>query len=236
MLAYQRGPALQRGAALRGQGQVFRFLAIVTGLILAPAGLAADIEHRDFGIYVDGKRAGHYHMAITRNDDGSVAMAGHADVRVSYLVYRYAYNYRGTEVWKDGHLQRLDSACNDNGKGFNVNAATDGTAVHVNVNGREHACRSDVWTTTYWRPPDPKFHNQSIPLLDCDTGRPLSATLLFIGTTQLNVGGRVQNCTQYRLAGQVTADLWYDAQERLVREDTIEEGHRTVIELVQIRR
>ncbi len=43
-------------------------------------------------------------------------------------------------------------------------------------------------------------------------------------------------CQRYRLSGDMAAELWYDESERLVREDTVEEGHRTVIELARIRR
>jgi Family of unknown function (DUF6134) len=212
------------------------FLLLRGSSLLAGTSLADEVEHRDFAIVVDGKRAGSYHMEITRRDDGVSVMSGQADVRVSYLVYRYIYRYRGIEFWKDGRLQRLDSSCNDNGKSFTVNAAAGNEAVTVRVNGREHNCPAEAWTTTYWRLPDAKLRNQQITLLDSDSGRVLSATLQYVGPTELNVAGMRQTCSRYRVSGDIGADLWYDDQERLVREDTIEDGHRTVVELVRIRR
>jgi hypothetical protein len=212
------------------------FLVFSTGLLLAGAGRAQEVEHRAYAILVDGKRAGDYHMAITRRDDGVSVMSGHADVRVSYLVYRYTYRYRGVESWKDGRLLHLESSCNDNGKAFSVNAAAEGDALNVQVNGRQHACPLEAWTTTYWRLPDKKHRNQQVTLLDCDSGRVLNATLQYVGPSELQIAGARWTCARYRLNGDINADLWYDDQERLVREDTIEDGHRTVIELAHIRR
>ncbi len=139
----------------------------------APAG-AEDVERRDFAIFVDGKRAGHYHMAITQREDGLSVMSGQADVQVSYLVYRYIYRYRGVESWKDGRLQRLQSSCNDNGKSLSVNAFADNGNLTVNANGSNRTCPPDAWTTTYWRLPAKKHRDQPLTLLDCDSGRVLN--------------------------------------------------------------
>src|SRR5690242_1481713 len=73
---------------------------------------AADVEVRDYLTYIDGRKAGEYHMTITGQDDGSVSMAAQANVNIRVLLVRYAYDYRGTEVWKGGRLQRFDSATN----------------------------------------------------------------------------------------------------------------------------
>ena len=210
-------------------------LAIATWFVQAKECAAGETEHRDFSIHVDGKRAGAYHMTITRADDGSIVMSGHADVQVSYLVYRYVYNYRGTEVWKDNRLQRLDSNCNDNGKKFTVNALADSTGLHVKTNSGDASGPANVWTTTYWKLPEAQLRNQGLSLLDCDTGRVLSGKLQHLGAVPLNAGGTARNCARYRLTGEIRAELWYDDEDRLVREDTVEDGHRTVIELVRVR-
>ena len=224
-----------------GNARIWAILAITIvlrgdGWSLAGTSGAEEVEHRDFAIIVDGKRAGSYHMEITRRDDGISVMSGQADVRISYLVYRYSYRYRGVESWKDGRLLRLDSGCNDNGKSFSVNAVAGNDALTVRVNGREHLCPAEAWTTTYWHLPDAKLRNQQITLLDSDSGRVLNATLQYVGSAELNVAGTRQTCTRYRVSGDIGADLWYDDQERLVREDTVEDGHRTVVELARIRR
>ena len=84
---------------------------------------------------------------------------------------------------------------------------------------------------------DAKFRNRGVPLLDADTGKEIAANLQHVGTSQINVNGSAQNCAHYRVTGRgVQADLWYDSQERLVRQESIEDGHKTLLELSRIRR
>jgi hypothetical protein len=207
--------------------------------LLAPfAARAADVEVRDFVIWVDGKRGGEYHMTINRQDDGSVSMTGQADVSLSFFVVKkYIYTYRGTEGWsKDGVLTSFSSTANDDGKEYTVTAVPDGNGLRVKVNGQEKMSRADVWLTTYWRLPLPSQRNGAVPLLDADTGRDINATLQYVGVSPVNFAGQAQNYARYRLSGGVQVDLWYDATERLVREEWIEDGHKSVLELVRVRR
>jgi len=198
---------------------------------------AAEVETRDFVVSIDGKKAGEYRMSIKRQDDGTLLMNGTADVKVSYLVYNYTYAFRGTEIWKDGRLQRLFTNANDNGKKLSLIATADGDSLRITANGQQRKSRSDLWTTTYWRLADARFRDRTVPLLDADTGKEINATLKYVGTAEIKVGSSAQNCAHYRVTGGgVQADLWYDSQERLVRQESIEDGHKTVLELSQIRR
>jgi len=210
------------------------FLALVTPITAT----AAEAEVRDFTVLVDGKRAGEYHMTINAQDDGTISMVGQCDVRLSFLggLKVYTYSYRGTEIWKEGRLLRLDSSSNDDGKRFAVSAVPDQAVLRVKINGQERLSRLDVWVTTYWRLPVAQQRNQALPLLDADTGKDIAATLQYVGTSQLQVNGQAQNCSHYRLAGGVAVELWYDGQERLVRQEWMEDGHKSVLELSRIRR
>jgi hypothetical protein len=177
-------------------------------------------------------------MRIDRRDDGSQVMSARAQVRVSYLVYRYAYCYEGTEEWQGGRLLRLTSASNDDGKAFTVKAWADGEGLRVQVNQVERTVPGNLWTTTYWQLTHSRASEQTIALLDADTGRNLTAVLQYAGTEQLKLGSLLVNCTHYRVRGDgLHVDLWYDGQERMVRQESLENGkHRTVIELVQLGR
>src|SRR5258708_384372 len=75
------------------------------------------------------------------------------------LVYKYTSTYRGTENWKGNRLQRLESATDDNGTRFTVNAVAEGNQLRVKVNGQERFNRGDAWTTSYWHLPEAKFRN-----------------------------------------------------------------------------
>jgi hypothetical protein len=198
---------------------------------------AAGTETRDFTVKIDGRQAGQYHLNIQHKGDGSVVVTAQAKVKLSYLIYSYKYFYQGTEVWKDGRLWQLDSTANDDGKKYQVTAAATENRLRVTSNGKEHLTRWDVWTTTYWHAPEAKFRNQVVPLLDVDTGRDVNSKLELLDTQQLVVAGQVQNCPHYRLnGGGLNVEVWYDAQGRLVRQEGVEDGHKTLFELVGIRR
>jgi hypothetical protein len=206
---------------------------------LAPSAAASPpgTEVRDFQIFVDGKPAGHCRMTIVQAPDGAQKLGCEVDVHlVSFLVPHYEYPLRGSETWRNQRLESLITTCNDNGKRYNVAARSAGTIVRVNANGREQAARPDVWTTTYWRLPDAALRNRPLALLDVDTGRIVSVRLAYLGTQTLSIGGQPRSCSHYRMEGIATGDLWYDEQERLVRQDTVdEEKHRVTLELTVLR-
>lgn len=214
------------------------FLSLVVCLGAPLLAMAADVEVRDYTITVDGKRGGEYHMTIQRQDDGTVSMTGQADVKLSFLggLKTYTYSYRGTEVWKDGKLMNLSSSSNDDGKQFTVTAAAEANGVRVKSNGQERVTKSDVWLTTYWQLPKAGQRNGAVPLLDADSGRDINANLTYVGVSPANAAGQVQNYARYRLTGGVQVELWYDGAERLVRQEWVEDGHKSILELTRIRR
>jgi hypothetical protein len=204
-------------------------------LAAAPA-RAEDTEERVFTITVDGKPAGECRMTMTRKGDGSEVMSTQAGVRVKVLL-TYTYAYQGTEVWKDGRLQSLESTCNDNGKRFAVSATVEGAGLRVRVNGKERLIGPDVWTTSYWKLADARFHNQSVTLLDADRGEPQLRRLTYVGPEELDAAGQALKCYHFRvIGGPAPTDLWFDGQHRLVRQAFVELGHRTVVQLGSVRR
>jgi hypothetical protein len=207
----------------------------------APALHGAEREVRVFQIKIGNRPAGEHQLTITRQDDKSVTVQADARVTVSYLVYTYRYHYHGTEIWKKDRLNQLNSSANDNGTRYRVTAAAQGEGLHIWSNARNELIRGDVWTTTYWKLPDARFRNQNVPLLDVDTGQELIGGLQFVETTSLTVAGQALECSHYRLTGnrpnggaRLSVELWYDPQERLVREDSLEEGRHVILELTRI--
>src|SRR5207253_660929 len=158
---------------------------------------------------------------------------GQVDVHVRFaLVVNYKYTYRGTETWKDDRLFRLDSTCDDDGQRYTVHAEADGNRLRVTVNGAERAVRPDVWTTSCWRLPPAQYRNAALVLLDADTGREIAGRLQYVGTSKVDVAGQTQECVHYRVTGGTKLELWYDAQERLVRQESQEQGHATVLQII----
>jgi hypothetical protein len=208
--------------------------------VLAPAwsaARAADVETRDFNVVVDGKSAGAGHMTIQKAEDGTVTVSCDTDVTVPVLFLTvYKYSYRGQEVWKNGRLQRFESSCNDDGKRYAVSAVAEAKGVRFKVDNRERLVSHDVWLTSYWARPDTRVLNQTVPLVDADTGRDLEATVGYVGKEELTIGGQALKLLHYKLTGKVAVDLWYDGADRLTRQEWVEDGHKTIVELTKIRK
>ncbi len=197
-------------------------------------------EVRQFRIDIDNKPAGTYRMDIHADQNGAQTMSLTAQYRVrSFAVFNYSYSYSGTESWQNDRLVRLESQSNDDGKKFRVDAAPDPNTgrLVVRANNVPSAVRADVWTTTYWHLPPAQFRGHGVPLLDCDTGKYLEGALRFVAVEAITVLDQQQNCSHWRLTGgenNLDIDLWYDAQERLVMQKSVESGHRGVLTLTSI--
>jgi hypothetical protein len=213
-------------------------------------------ETREFKVSVDGKGRGKCTIEISRRDDGSDKMHINAALSFNYVVYEYRYSSVGTEVWKDGRLVRLENIADYNGKKYVVKAKGDAKGMRVTVNDKSSLADADVWVTSYWRLPDHLAHADpavgqgvvpaagsrparkdstvAVALLDSDKGQKLKGEVQRVGEEFITVAGKKSGCTHFRITGDVQVDVWYDASQRLVREETVESGHTTVMELTRI--
>jgi hypothetical protein len=195
---------------------------------------AVSSETRQFNISVDGERCGTFRLTIASHADGRHVVEGDASLELRYFLYTFRYTSKGVEVWQAGKLLQLDNAARYGGSKYQVNAKRQGPELLVQANGQKRKVPGDVWVTSYWREPETALVGRDIALLDADKGRTLSGKLLRVGKESVNLGGKKQQCTHYRLLGEVDVNLWYDAQSRLVRHQAVESGHNTQIELAEI--
>ena len=194
---------------------------------------AAHTETRHFSILVDGKEAGQSQMTIIEQDDGSVYLAASAKVQLKGLVVNYDFTIEGQEWWKDGKLIGMKVLCNDNGKKCDLLVSQRAGQLMARVNGTDRVLRTDVWTTSYWKLADARFHNKQVPLLAADTGQERAGQLQYVGGKQLPVGNQLVACYHFRITGAGhPVDLWFDQHHRLVRQEFTESGHKTIIQLV----
>jgi hypothetical protein len=208
----------------------------LTGLSILGSGQAraAGVEHRDYVIHVDGKECGQSRVDISKQDDGTVVMTAQATARVTQLVFTYRFSNQTTEWWKDGRLIGLKASTDDNGKKTEVTGGVEGNQLRLSVNGRVQNVNADVWTTSFWKLADPKYHNKQLPLLEVDSGREYMGRLEYLGTQPITVGTDNVECYHFRVTGGPnTTDLWFDRFYLLVREEFVESGHRTAIQLMR---
>jgi YD repeat-containing protein len=187
---------------------------------------AAETEVRRFNVSVDGKQSGQYTMTFTNQDDGTLAIACDAHVKVKVaFVTAYHYDYTGTEVWKDGRLLSLKSTCDDDGKKFQVNAVAGESGLTVTVNGSRRTVRWDVFLTTACCWPDAKRRDGDLPLMESDNAQEINGKIQHIADDTTG--------SHYRLTSLCQHEIWYDAAGRMVRQEWTEGGHKSVLELAK---
>jgi hypothetical protein len=205
--------------------------------ILPSQALAHTTEYRDYVISVDGKEAGKTTVSITAQDDGTMVMCAKAAVRVNKGVFSYAYDVHATEWWKADRLVGIKVNANDNGKRTEVVGSADGDHLRLRVNARERLVRHDLWVNSFWKLADARFHNNSVPVLDADSGQEYTGQLKYIGAEQVMVANQPLKTFHFRVTGgNMTHELWFDESHRLVRQEFVEQGRRVTVVMTAMRR
>lgn len=190
---------------------------------------------RNYRVEVDGVERGAMTATIVKRDDGSEMMTGETSLWFNFIVYRYRFASTGTEVWKENRLIQLASEADFNGDKYVVTAAaTTDDAVQVTVNGESRQTPADLWVTSYWREPHTSRIGRDLQLFDAGKGRTLKGKLHHVGKTELTIAAKPLPAAHYRLRGEVEVDLWYDTTGRLIRQESLESGHKTVLELCEL--
>jgi hypothetical protein len=196
---------------------------------------ADNTEQRDFEIRVDGKPAGKSRLTIVDKDDGTTRVDASAKVEVKVLGFSaYSYNVTSSETWKAGQVVEMKCSAVEDGKKTDVDAWQAGQELRVRVNGKSsNSMRADVWTSSYWKLADKKYHNNPIAILDADSGTVNNGQLQYIGTEAIKVGARAVDCYHFSVTGiPVPIELWFDKHHRLVRQEFTESGHKTLVQLL----
>lgn len=226
---------------------IFRILAGLTAVMVASSAAVAqeqgpkDVEHetRLFRIFVDGTERGVCSMQIHHRDDGTDWVGGNAALLFNYYVYKYRFNSSGAAVFNDGRLLQMDRTANFNGTRYHVIANATREGLVLESNGRSSLNSPELWSTTCYQLPkrweaDSARGPRTVMVLDADKGVRVMGRLERMGDETLDVAGEQKPCVHYRVTGDVDVHVWYDARLRLVRRQSVESGHKVLMELTQI--
>jgi hypothetical protein len=216
-------------------------LTVVSTPVLADGRGPQDVERetRTFRIFVDGTERGQCTMQIRHRDDGTDWVGGNAGLLFNYYVYKYRFNSWGAAVFNDGRLIQMDRTSNFNGMQYHVTAAATRQGLVVETNGRSSLNSPELWSTTCYQLPkrwDAESSNgvRNIMVLDADKGVRMLGRLQRVGDETIEIAGEQKPCVHYRVTGDVDVHVWYDARLRLVRRQSVESGHKVLMDLAQI--
>ena len=208
-------------------------------LSLCPAGYGQapkpqSEEVREFEILVSEKPAGNSTTRITEAENGTTTVRTDAFVKLNYFLYSYQYEFRGREVWEENRLMSVENQAVDDGVQLATHARSDLRGSVIEVKGKKSIAGPVLsMTTSYWRAPEGQ-KGCVLKLLDADQGVVHTVRIDDITLEHLAIGGSQADCTHYHLSGDLVANLWFDAQLRLVQQKTIEDGRPVELRLTRI--
>jgi hypothetical protein len=194
------------------------------------------VEVREFEVRVDNKPAGNHQLTI-KTSGTRQQVEFQTDVKLDFIVYAYVYKLRGTENWRDGKLEHSDIRSEDGGKKRALELKTDGAIQQISFNGKSIPSNLPspcTMTTAYWRLPATDRRATPLPIVDVDTGATSQVSMTTVGPATVTCAGRTVACQHFKIDGPSPAELWFDDEQRMVRQKSIESGHSMELRLKRI--
>ena len=193
-------------------------------------------EGRDYEILVSGKPTGKSSTVIAELADGGVLVSTSADVRVNFVVYEYVYQFDGKERWHGNQLASFACQAVDGGTKCATRGKRVGQGTEVAVNDAKPVVGPVfAMSTNYWHAPHPEHLDKEVAIIDTDSGKTFRVKFRRVGQERLRLNNQDIVCTHYQISGDRAADLWFDGDNRLVRQTCVEDGYPTEVRLTMKR-
>jgi hypothetical protein len=194
----------------------------------------ATVEVRDFEIRVDNRTVATHRLTIKTIGETHLVKL-ETDLKVNLIVSAYSVKFRGTEVWHKNRLETAELQSEEAGKKRSFALKTDGEIQQISFNGKPVPATSlRRMTTPYWRLPLAELLTKPLMIIDVDSGTTHAVQVKIIEKTPISVTGQSRECQHLKIEGPSPADLWFDDQQRLVRQKSVESGHQLELRIKQI--
>ena len=190
---------------------VFGALAAASFLV----GAQAQAETLTYTVTRDGSTIGTHSVDI--NAAGTEVQV-ETDIEVKVLfVTAYKFKHTSQEKWQNGQLVAITSTTDDDGTPKELNARLNGDQMKVNsiVKGQDRlqTVPADTLPASLW---NPATVEQSA-LLNTLDGQIMTIDVENKGADTVETGAGPVQANHYAITGELTRDLWFDGQGRLVR-------------------
>ena len=192
-------------------------------------------EVREYEVLVKDKPVGKMLTRISDLDDGTAIAATDTDFKIETWYHKYHYEFHGRELWRGGHLIRVDNHVVDDGKKRGAHATVSERGSVIELPGaKPQAVPKLAVTTNYWRLPEIPPGTNNLAIMESGTGSVDTGWFKRVGQEKIIIDGRTIECTHFRVVGAAKTELWFDERARLVRQLTVEEGYPAEIHLTRI--
>jgi hypothetical protein len=199
---------MQRREALRRIGGAAAGIGLGTGLGSLSA-RACELFPREAGwrflVLRHGNVIGEHLFTFSRRGDDFVVEVA-IDIAVDLLgITLFRFTHRAEEVWRDGWLQSLVSATDDDGTLWRLQSERSDDALRGTVNDVGFDVSGFVIPASLWHRDTPRTQ----VLFGTIDGRTKVINSETLGEEEVRAGGRKVAARHYRLSGELERDVWY---------------------------
>jgi hypothetical protein len=184
-------------------------------------------QHFVYNILRNGSPIGQHVLDIDKEGNiTSVKMTDDVEVKILFLS-AYTYHYTGNETWTDAQLVAFESQTNDNGKMHNVTVHPSGDKLELDADGHRSIIAKTIGLDDFWTP-----QLLSKPMvLDTSDGHGMTFVAEDLGMETITYRGAPRPAHHFRLTGDVSRDLWFDADTPVRFQIKARDGSMIVSEL-----
>lgn len=166
-----------------------------------------------FTVLRDGREVGSHVTRFSR-EEGGVRVDSIFSIAVPFLFFTaYRFDYRSSALWRGGRLQSLSARVDDDGERREIRAARSGDGMAVDVDGRPTLLSEPPFVTNHWNPDV----IGATEVLNTLTGRLARVTMIDHGLETIETEQGPREARRYAYAGDLRAEVWYDAGGRWVK-------------------
>lgn len=193
---------------------MMRFLLFFTFCLLCTGVVARAADYNaHYSIYRNDEKIGHYHFDVREKAEKKhVSVKMNIEASLLFLPV-YGARHERTEIWHNDRLLELKGSSNYNDQLYDVSLeAESGQKYKLSVNGEEEELEAFVMTLTPWL-----IVGWEEAVLLTEKGKTKTVKTNLEGLELIGPEDKQQKAFHYALSGDITRDLWYSSQGRLLK-------------------
>ncbi len=168
-----------------------------------------------FSVERNGQMVGRHTVSFEQDQTGRLSVESRMQLEIPFLLGLVAYRflYESDAQWRDGALQRIRVAVDDDGKARKVDLAWSGAEFEGQVNGSPARMPGPLFPTDHW-------NRQAVGapyVLNTLTGRLAEVVVTDHGAEQVETAHGSIQATRFEYTGDFRSEIWYDSEGRWVK-------------------
>lgn len=167
----------------------------------------------NFIVLRNGDAVGRHDMLFRNDPDGlKIDIQTNVAVKIAFIT-AYRFEHEGHEVWQNGRLTRLWSKTNDDGTKHVLDVTAGGQDLAIMADGKDTERAAVSIPASLWN----EHILQQKSILNTLDGTRMNISVADLGNEGVPVQGGMIQARHYAISGDLQRELWYDANNVLVK-------------------